>query len=188
MPRAIGFDKDLVLEQICHIFWEYGYSRTSMRTVSDATGLNPGSLYNHFGNKQQMFLTVCDYYYRNLTAEINANLAGDQLAEEMLNAFFTNISRQQHARGCLLVNTLMECSQEPHIQSHIAAMFSGFEEMFYWIIVKGQKQGSIRPGLQARAEAKFLVNTYYGLRVQSLTDISESELSELIEHQLQRLT
>ena len=188
MPRNIGFNTNEALEKACQTFWQYGYSRTSMRMLTKSTKLNPGSLYNHFGSKQDIFLAVCDHYYRTLTTDINLNLAGDHLAHDLLESFFLTITQEQHGRGCLLVNTLMECASEPDIQAHIAAMFSGFEEMFYWIIVKGQKQGTIRPGLQARPEAKALVNVYYGLRVQSLTEISQAELQTLISHHLNRLS
>ena len=190
MPRKAGFATEQILESAMLVFWQRGYRGTSMRDLVTATELHPGSIYHSFGNKKQFFIEVTDYYYKQLTREINANLTVSTSAGKVLSAFFTSfIARNQYpeVRGCLLVNTLMECSDDPDIQAHIAAMFTGFEEMFYWILVKGQKHEDFKADIDCRLHAQALVNDYFGMRVQSLTEKSEDELLSMVDFRLKQL-
>jgi hypothetical protein len=60
--------------------------------------------------------------------------------------------------------------------------------MFYWILVQGQKQAVFNANFDCRLMAKALVNDYYGMRVQSLTDLPDEELLQLMEFRLLQLT
>jgi len=190
MARKVLYTSEQILERAMLVFWQQGYLGTSMRDLVKATGLNPGSIYHSYGNKKALFISVTEHYYRKLSSAINQSINSDQSADETLRSFFDTILLQNEhvvARGCLLVNTLMEQSNDSDIQSHVSAMFSGFEEMFYWILIKGQKQGVVKPNLVARQEAQVLVNCYYGLRVQNLTEQPQENLQGIIQHQLDRL-
>ena len=191
MPRKSKFSVSEILQMATVVFWEKGYQGTSMRDLVNATGLHPGSIYHSFGNKKQLFIEVTDHYYADLTSRINASLSAGEAADSILRGFFIKVLSNESAptvRGCLLVNTLMECSDDSDIQAHIAAMFSGFEEMFYWTLVQGQKQAVFKPNFDCRKMAKALVNDYFGLRVQSLTELPQDEIQSLIDFRLAQLS
>ena len=52
------FDRHEVLDRAMAVFWKRGYEATSIQDLLEATGINRGSLYATFGNKQQLFLAV----------------------------------------------------------------------------------------------------------------------------------
>jgi len=190
MPRDVSFKVDVVLADAMQLFWRKGYQATSMRDLTEVTQLHPGSFYYSFGNKKAFFLAVTDYYYKELTANINKQLAGTSNSVELLRDFFAKVvisSDSTSIRGCLLVNTMLEMTQDSDIQTHIAAMFTGLEEMFYWILVSGQKNRQISTELDCREQAQLLVNDYFGLRVQSMTEKTETELKKLIELRIKYL-
>ena len=56
------FDKDSILDKTIMLFWQQGYHGTSMQDVTATTGLKPGSLYNSFGNKEQLFIASLERY------------------------------------------------------------------------------------------------------------------------------
>lgn len=191
MPRNISFKADTVLADAMQLFWRRGYQATSVRDISQVTHLHPGSFYHSFGNKKTFFLAVTDYYYKQLTGNINQQLATTKDSIKLLSEFFERIvidTDNANIRGCLLVNTLLEMSQDADIQTHIAAMFTGLEEMFYWILVSGQKNKQIPTKLNCRAQAQLLVNDYFGLRVQSMTEKTESELKQLVQLRIRQLS
>ena len=190
MPRDTVFKTDAVLSDAMQLFWRKGYQATSMRDLTAVTKLHPGSFYHSFGNKKAFFIAVTDYYYKQLTSNINKQLATSSEAIELLQEFFAKVVIQTEPtsiRGCLLVNTMLEMTEDSDIQSHIAAMFTGLEEMFYWILVSGQKKGQIASKVDCRAQAQLLVNDYFGLRVQSMTEKTASELNELVALRLTQL-
>ena len=90
-------------------------------------------------------------------------------------------------KGCLLVNSLLELANDSEMQSYIAAMFTGIEEMLYWVLVSGQKKGDFNPVLDARDMAQFLINNYFGIRVQCMTSQSDEYITSNINYFLARL-
>jgi len=59
MARPIEFDYDSVLENAMQQFWRDGYEASSVQKLLDATGINRGTLYNSFGDKDTFFYFMC---------------------------------------------------------------------------------------------------------------------------------
>ena len=68
MPRVKLFDEKEVLTKAMNLFWRKGYSATSVQDLVNHLGINRGSLYDTFGNKEQLFNQSLALY-RNSTIE-----------------------------------------------------------------------------------------------------------------------
>jgi TetR/AcrR family transcriptional regulator, cholesterol catabolism regulator len=55
---ALGDRRAVLIEKAAHLFGARGYANTSMRDISAAFGILHGSLYHHFGSKEELFITV----------------------------------------------------------------------------------------------------------------------------------
>jgi AcrR family transcriptional regulator len=55
-----------VLESALELFSTQGYGATSMRAISEASGLSVGNLYHHFGSKEAIFQRLIDDYWEQL--------------------------------------------------------------------------------------------------------------------------
>jgi AcrR family transcriptional regulator len=55
---TIGDRRAELIEKAAHLFGERGYANTSMRDISAAFGILHGSIYHHFGSKEELFITV----------------------------------------------------------------------------------------------------------------------------------
>jgi AcrR family transcriptional regulator len=53
---------DKSIEQALQIFWLKGYESTSLTDLITAMGINRPSLYAAFGNKEDLFRKVLNYY------------------------------------------------------------------------------------------------------------------------------
>ena len=56
------FDEDALLEVALKTFWQNGFAATSMIDVAEATGVQRGSLYNAYGDKERLFLLAFERY------------------------------------------------------------------------------------------------------------------------------
>src|SRR4051812_26317973 len=56
------FDEDALLEVAIETFRRHGFAATSMIDVAAATGVQRGSLYNAYGDKERLFLLAYDRY------------------------------------------------------------------------------------------------------------------------------
>ena len=71
MARPIEFDYDSVLENAMQQFWREGYEASSVQKLLDATGINRGTLYNSFGDKDTFFALCVKRYNQQLKAKID---------------------------------------------------------------------------------------------------------------------
>ena len=63
MPRPIQFNRPDALEQSMNLFWENGYTNTSLQQLGERMDMRPGSLYAAFKNKRQLFFETLDLYF-----------------------------------------------------------------------------------------------------------------------------
>ena len=116
--RKRAFDKGAALDKAMRVFWNNGYSGTSISQLSTVLGINPPSLYSAFGNKDQLFkdsiLHYCDIYtaqcYQHLTEP------SDRSAIEKLTAYFEALielfTNDLTPKGCLMVKSANESGGE----------------------------------------------------------------------------
>lgn len=50
--------RSILLEEAARLFSKRGFDKTSMRDIAAAFGVLPGSLYHHFGSKDELFIAV----------------------------------------------------------------------------------------------------------------------------------
>lgn len=58
MPKIIENVRELLLEEAKRQIAEYGYSKTTIRSVSKACGLASGTVYNYFPSKDMLIASV----------------------------------------------------------------------------------------------------------------------------------
>lgn len=75
-----------LLDAAAVLFAEQGYARTTIREVSSAAGMGPGSAYYHFSSKADMLLAVYEQGVRNVTGEVIRRLDGVEAPWDRLAA------------------------------------------------------------------------------------------------------
>jgi len=73
MARA-QFDRNEVIDKSIDLFWQNGFSASSMKEVVEATGLKPGSIYLAFGNKEGLFREALVRYAQQRVAQMHSVL------------------------------------------------------------------------------------------------------------------
>jgi AcrR family transcriptional regulator len=69
VPRGLQASRSEIstgkaLEAALDLFSTQGYGATSMRAISEASGLSVGNLYHHFGSKETIFQRLIDDYWK----------------------------------------------------------------------------------------------------------------------------
>src|SRR5690606_26203795 len=75
MARPVEFEYEAVLENAMQQFWKEGFEASSVQKLLDATGINRGTLYNSFGDKDTFFKSCVEKYNAALKAVIDRTLA-----------------------------------------------------------------------------------------------------------------
>lgn len=112
MARRREFDEDALLERSTSLFWEKGYSATSMSDVAAASGVGNGSIYAAYGSKPELFLVVFERYCRGRVEVVRRAMAEGVDAQDavrrLFDAVIADCAAHQPSWGCLMLNTLAE--------------------------------------------------------------------------------
>jgi TetR/AcrR family transcriptional regulator, copper-responsive repressor len=132
--RPRKFDKSEVLDLIVNVFWEKGFSRTSLDDLSTATSLSRPSLYAAYGNKLSMYLMALDVFGKRMATEAVGTLATSPDLKTGLELFYDAAldiylgPNGDMARGCLVFTTAVtEAATEPEIKEVLSAQLDGFD-------------------------------------------------------------
>jgi AcrR family transcriptional regulator len=105
------FDEDALLEVALKTFWQNGFAATSMIEVAEATGVQRGSLYNAYGDKERLFLLAFERYSSRFLDAVRQALSNPDPAvalTTMFKALVANMSEGAPSRGCLTTKTAIE--------------------------------------------------------------------------------
>ncbi len=175
------FDESCVLEHALNVFWSKGYNATTTLDLANETGVQRGSLYNAYKNKNTLFVKAFEHYINSFLKhtshglqESNAKVAFFSLFEQLVE----RLSGDAENKGCFSTRTMMEAADEcPEITRLLKAFLDGLEEIFAerLTLAVEEKQFTGDP----RANARYLVSITRGIAVieriyddkQRLTDI-----------------
>ena len=105
------FDEDALLEAALASFWRNGFGATSMIDVAEATGVQRGSLYNAYGDKERLFLRAYERYAEGFLDFVRQTLSNPDPAAAMTALFkgvIAHMSEGAPSRGCLTTKTVIE--------------------------------------------------------------------------------
>lgn len=110
MARA-RFDRNEVIEKSIELFWQNGFNASSMDQVVKKTGLQPGSIYYSFGNKEALFREALESYARKRVAHMHKVLDDAPSVGEgictILESAVEESAREDYC-SCFLIKTRLE--------------------------------------------------------------------------------
>lgn len=169
MARPREFDEDAVLDATIQCFWKFGYEGTSVKDLTEKTGLTAASLYNAYGDKRGLFRAALERYTSESIGNRMRRCEGLPPLQA-ITTFFDDILRRslndrQH-KGCMLVNSALEVApHDAEFQKIIAGVLARVESFFLESIAAGQADGTITQSLPADVLARHLLGVLMGVRV-----------------------
>ncbi len=169
MARPASYNCHDVLRAATLLFWEKGYRAVSIADLVKVTGLQPGSLYGRFGNKEGLFME-CLEHYSAMADELRS--AYDEAASPLgrLRSFYDAMVDQATSpageQGCFLVNAALECGPgEERLRTKVQDCMVRGEAWFLKQLTAAVEAGELRPEADPALVAGCLVNAFYGYRV-----------------------
>ncbi|APE30197.1 hypothetical protein BOX17_04060 [Halomonas aestuarii] len=192
--RPIAFSPDEAANAAMRVFWARGYDSASTRDLLEAMGLSRSSLYQAFGNKEQLFLEALRRYRESLVGRLERRLEAAPSAMAFLEALFRETAGEagsdRAALGCLIFNSASELGQRGDPPSRQAReSMAAITALLHQAVVRAQAQGDIAPERDAEALASYLTMGMAGLRtlLKSGADIGQAgQAAELLLDGLRR--
>ena len=186
MARPVEFDEDKVLTYAMEQFWREGYEASSVQKLLDCTGINRGTLYNSFGDKDTFFKSCIDQYNKVVDTQIAATLENSKLGpweaiEAYLDETVLNVTKKRRSMGCLLVNSVCESiNYDKEMRKVVRGSLSSMRKNLLARLKEAHKNRKMKKGVSAEFAAEVLMNSLHGIRVNSRDGKTPKQLKELI--------
>ena len=184
MARHRDFISEEVIDKSIDVFLARGYEATGVKDIVEATDLHPGSLYNAFGNKKQIFMQALERFVE--VSQFNLTLADAETAppraaiEKLFHDLIESTNQPGAAGRCLISNAAMELGGvDKEITAWLRKVFEKSEDLLCRLIERGQAAGEISSPRPARELAQFLSNTIQGIQLMSRFDSDKEKFQAI---------
>ncbi|SKA43951.1 transcriptional regulator, TetR family [Chitinophaga eiseniae] len=186
--RPVTYDSDAVVLKAQEVFWEKGYSATSLQDLQTATQMGSGSLYNTFpGGKKELFSKALRQR-REAFQAFKRELKQHASPVDLIKDFFRSLAdadEHTHLKGCIIANTVTALAfVDQELETEAVSILKDVERMFAETIREAQKSGAIANPADAAVLGRYLVTCWNGLNVTRRMYPDKEKLKELIEMQL----
>lgn len=161
--------KKVILQAATRLFSEKGFKDTSMADLAKVTGAAQGTIFYHFNNKEELFLSILEELKRDIIEEFERYFGerkfktGLDMMEGAIS-FYLYLSGAMEDRFLLLHrHDAYELAQVNSIcKGHLEGIYNCLLDIFERAILLGQKDGSIRD-MPARKTALIIFTMVDGL-------------------------
>ncbi len=166
------------------VFWEKGFTATSMHDLLERMGISRQSLYNTFGDKRNLFLAALDHYKSKLTGGMWGTLQKPDASLPEIRSVFQRmlvLATPGSPKACMLASSCMEQGLLDDIVAGRARDgFDLLETLLERAIANAQTKGEVGPHLQPRVTARHLTSTMLGLGVLLRSGADEERIRDVV--------
>src|SRR6202451_2606542 len=141
------------------VFWRQGYENKSLEALMREMGIARQSLYDTFGDKRALYLKATAFYRERTNSSLRESLASAATVKEGFTWVLLGLvaeSREQHARGCLLLSANMESAvDDEEIARFLEDNQAEVESIFAEALRRAQRSGELDGSADAGALAKI---------------------------------
>lgn len=179
MVGARQFDEQEVIATALDVFWRKGLHDATMQDLAAATGVQRGSLYNAYGDKEEIFLRAFDQYAEQFLETAGNALAGGDVAARLrnfLDVIVVNMTSGSPARGCLTTRTALDAAiSSTEVRQRVVSLLGRLEQIVGKAISSAPGKS---PGIDANRLARVVVTYTRGLAVMERAGYSRKQLKD----------
>lgn len=161
--------KKRILQAATHLLSIKGYKDASMAELAKLTGVAQGTIFYHYKNKEELFLSILDVFKQDILSEFDGFLrekppaSGLDMVEQVMG-FYLYLAGKMEDRFLLLHrHDAYEIAKANTIcREYLEAIYDCLVDIFEKAIRAGQKDGSIAD-LPARKTALIIFTLVDGL-------------------------
>lgn len=182
--RPRSFDRTAALEAAMTVFWEKGYTATSMSDLCGAMRIASPSLYAAFGSKEQLYIEAIRHYRelgvpcmcRALDSAPTARLA----IEAFLKFAAQALTAPGRPSGCMVVLSSVASEGLPALGKIVAAERRSMVKLLEARLRRGVQEGDLPPATDLKVLARFYLTLHQGMSIQARDGATRKELEAIV--------
>jgi AcrR family transcriptional regulator len=173
-----------VLEAVAERLMSSDESQIRIPEICEATGVNYGSVYHHFGSREGVIEAAYEMIFCELVEEDIAMLDRVSISAQTFDDFVTALvplvenmtyGEQRRDRRALRLRIIAAAQTRPELKTLIGSTQIRITDGLTGVVAYGQSQGWLRDDLAARSIAVFMQALIFG---RNLDDISMAPIGD----------
>ena len=159
--------RNRIIEKSAPLFNRKGFDGCSVKDIVDAAGLEKGSLYGHFPNKESIAVAAFDFAWKETCESRTAGMSQLDGAIEKLKLHVHNsVVRPAFPGGCPLINTVIDSDDgNPALKKQAREALKAWRGFLEGIVQRGQERNEIRSDIEAGDVVSVLIALLEGAMV-----------------------
>ena len=184
--RPRKFDESAVLEAAAAVFWEKGFSGTSLDDLAEAMGMNRPSIYSAFGDKESIYRKTLEQFSEGMRQAVSATMFTQPNIRDALIAFYRAAldvyTGGAKPLGCMVISTAV-CAAPCHrqVQSDLQATLQAIDDSFKQRLEAAVKEGQLPANYETTMRARIAQGVLHSLSIRARAGESTRRLRSLIE-------
>jgi AcrR family transcriptional regulator len=157
-----------------------GYAQTTLEAIGVEAGYSRGLVSHRFGSKDRLLEELVNRVTEDFRAGLLQRLRGLSGLDAVfceIDCYLEGMCDPPLSSRVFFVLMLESVGPAPQIREHFARFGKRWQASLTKTLTKAQQQGSIRADASPAAEARLLIATLRGLRMQSMLDPAGSDVA-----------
>ncbi len=166
-----------IIDAAIAIIGEKGVDKTSLAQISMVSGLSKGTLYYYYASKNELIFDIADLHMEKITTDLFSMIEKNRgLSWEALLTAFFNILLSSHTRSRLHLYLVREAISGNNV---LKIRFQKTYLSWFEMVARATSEMP-GPPVDLQAKSKFLVAVVDGFILQSLLEVDEVSINEIV--------
>lgn len=168
MARTKKFNREQTLILAMELFWQKGYSLTSLSDLVEHLGINRFSLYSTYGDKKSLYYESLQYYIDNYSLPALEKLLGTEAKYDDIFHYIAYFSKLQYSQtnGCFVQNAILELSLvDDQVNQKGQKLYTSILDAVQRVLIGAQEKNQISSDIDTLKVSRFLLVQMQGIRV-----------------------
>jgi TetR/AcrR family transcriptional repressor of nem operon len=176
--------RNRIIAKAAPLFNRKGFEGCSMQNIVGAVGLEKGSLYGHFPNKEALAIAAFQHAWKETSSARLAELDTVASAIEKLKLHVNHlVSLPQFPGGCPLINTIVDSDDgNPALKKVVRDALKQWRVYLQNLVAEGKARKEIRTGVEPEDVAALLISLFEGAMVLDRLDRKSGFLDKAGKH------
>lgn len=184
--RPKQYDAEKALLAAGEVFWNKGFSATSLDDLAGAMNMNRPSIYRAFGDKEAIYRLALEQFGKQMDDGFRRTILREKDFRNGLRKFYREAldiyTAGEAPLGCMVLCTAPAAAVDhPEIQSDLASVIQHIDNSFIEQIEKAIEQGQLDKNLDARSLTGMLQAIQHSLAIRARAGESRTSLRKFID-------
>lgn len=169
--RPREFDRTEALNKAMKVFWQKGYTATSMNDLYEAMGIKSPSLYAAFGSKEDLYEEVLQHYEQSVAPVIWGHMSTEPSPRQAVWLWLERsaevLTRTDMPHGCMVTLSAVGSEGNDRLGEIVRRLRTSGIDLLKARLLEAQQQGDLPASVDIDALTRLYISVQQGMSIQA---------------------